>query len=222
MSKPEYNQGLTTSSSMQEKIKEVTRNLLIAHGYHKTTFGVIAKALQITTTNIHYHFGNKNHLVEIVVREYVAEAKKNHSIIWLDTTTTLEQKVAQVVAYNYRLYRKYNPDDKGRHPWSLIGRLRLESDVLSEAACRSLASFTQTMQDVISQAVEYAWQQGQLKADTPRQDLVFLLTNLVDSSSVFAQDAGSFARLEQFFTAFSRVVLSVYTLEPPTRGDNGT
>ncbi|MGL9723278.1 MAG: hypothetical protein ACR5LH_06270, partial [Sodalis sp. (in: enterobacteria)] len=62
----------------------------------------------------------------------------------------------------------------------------------------------------------------QLKADTPRQDLVFLLTNLVDSSSVFAQDAGSFARLKQFFTAFSRVVLSVYTLEPPTRGDNGT
>lgn len=53
--------------------------------------------------------------------------------------------------------------------------------------------------------MEYAWQQGQLKADTPRQDLVFLLTNLVDSSSVFAQDAGSFARLEQFFTAFSRV-----------------
>ncbi|BAE73770.1 Bacterial regulatory proteins, tetR family [Sodalis glossinidius str. 'morsitans'] len=159
MPKPEYSQCLTTSSSMQEKIKDITHNLLIAHGYHKTTFGVIAKALQITTTNIHYHFGNKNHLVEIVVREYVAEAKKNHSIIWLDTTT-LEQKVAQVVAYNYRLYRKYNPDDKGRHPWSLIGRLLLESDVLSDAAYRSLASFTQTMYDVISQAVEYAWQQG--------------------------------------------------------------
>ncbi|CRL44206.1 hypothetical protein SGGMMB4_01160 [Sodalis glossinidius str. 'morsitans'] len=53
-----------------------------------------------------------------------------------------------------------------------------------------------------------------MKTDTPRQDLVFLLTNLVDSSSVFAQDAGSFAHLEQFFTTFSRVVLSVYTLEP--------
>ncbi|MGL9773137.1 MAG: hypothetical protein ACR5LG_02045 [Sodalis sp. (in: enterobacteria)] len=53
-----------------------------------------------------------------------------------------------------------------------------------------------------------------MKTDTPRQDLVFLLTNLVDSSSVFAQDAGSFARLGQFFAAFSWVVLSVYTLEP--------
>ncbi len=70
-----------------------------------------------------------------------------------------------MVAYNYLLYRKYNPDDKGSHPWSLIGRLRLESDVLFEAACRYLASFTQTMQEVISQAVEYAWQQVQLKVD---------------------------------------------------------
>lgn len=52
---------------MQKKIKDVTRNLLIAHGYHKINFGVIAKTLQITTTDIHYYFGNKIYLVEIVV-----------------------------------------------------------------------------------------------------------------------------------------------------------
>lgn len=214
MSIPGRKQSATVSCTMQDKIKELTRNLLIAHGYHKTTFGVIAKALQVTTTNIHYHFGNKNNLVEIVVSEYVAEAKKKQSTIWLDKTTTLEQKVFNVVAYNYQLYKKYNPDGEGCHPWSLIGRLRLEKDVLTEEMCRSLASFTQLMQDVIGQAVEYAWQQGQLKADTPRQDLVLLITHLVDSSSVFAQDSGSFSRLEQFFSSFCRVVLSVYTVNP--------
>lgn len=214
MSIPDRKQSATVSCTMQDKIKEITRNLLIAHGYHKTTFGVIAKALQVTTTNIHYHFGNKNNLVEIVVSEYVAEAKKNQSAIWLDKTTTLEQKVSNVVAYNYQLYKKYNPDGEGCHPWSLIGRLRLEKDVLTEEMCRSLASFTQLMQDVIGQAVEYAWQQGQLKADTPRQDLILLLTHLVDSSSVFAQDSGSFSRLEQFFNAFCRVVLSMYMVKP--------
>lgn len=77
MSIPDRKQSATVSCTMQDKIKELTRNLLIAHGYHKTTFGVIAKALQVTTTNIHYHFGNKNNLVEIVVSEYVAEAKKS-------------------------------------------------------------------------------------------------------------------------------------------------
>ncbi|WP_244267304.1 hypothetical protein [Sodalis-like endosymbiont of Proechinophthirus fluctus] len=83
-------------------------------------------------------------------------------------TITLEQKFAHVAAYNCRLYRKYNLDDKGSHPWSLVGRLRLESDVLSEATCLlpSLASFTQTVQEVTSQEVEDAWQQGKLKTDT--------------------------------------------------------
>ncbi len=201
----------TQTSPMQDSIKLITKNLLIAHGYHKTTFGVIAKSLNITTTNIHYHFGNKNHLVEVVVSEYVAEATKKHSAIWLDQTTSLQQKVADVVAYNYQLYKKYNQEGKTKHPWSLIGRLRMESDVLSDATRESLASFTRAMHETIGQAVEYAWRQGQLKPDTPREDLIFLLTNLVDSSSVFAQDAGSFTRLEQFFNAFSRVVLSVYT-----------
>lgn len=43
----------------------------------------------------------------------------------------------------------------GIHPLKFC-RLRLESNVLFEAACRSLMSFTQTVQDVISQAVDPA------------------------------------------------------------------
>lgn len=198
-------------SSMYDSIKELAKKLLIAHGYHKTTFGVIAKELGITTTNIHYHFGNKNSLVEEVVKEYVAGAIEGQKKIWLDETMSLQEKVEAEVAYNRNLFRKYNPGGRTRKPWSLIGRLRLESDVLTDEARAALAGFTVEIHAAIGSAVEHASRSGELKRDTPKEDLIFLLTHLVDSLSVFAQDAGGFERVEQFMNSFSRVVLAKYT-----------
>jgi AcrR family transcriptional regulator len=196
---------------MHDSIKDLAKKLLIAHGYHKTTFGVIAKELGITTTNIHYHFGNKNSLVEEVVKEYVAGAIAGQRKIWLDETMSLQEKVQAEVAYNRALYRKYNPGGRTRKPWSLIGRLRLEGDVLTDEARAALAGFTAEIHAAIESAVEHASRTGELKRDTPREDLILLLTHLVDSLSVFAQDAGGFERVEQFMNSFSRVVLAKYT-----------
>ncbi|XBS70757.1 TetR/AcrR family transcriptional regulator [Acerihabitans sp. KWT182] len=206
--------AVSKKTSMYDSIKEVARNRLIAYGYHGTTFGAIAESLHITTTNIHYHFGSKSKLVEEVVKDYVTNASFQHRAIWLDESTSLAEKVQNVVKYNYKLYKKFNRGKQAKNPWSLIGRMRLESDVLSDETNASLTSFTQSINEAIVQAVERAKEKGQLRADTPLADLAFLLTNLVDSSSVFAQDAGNFERLEQFFNAFSRVVLSVYAIEP--------
>jgi len=91
---------------MYDSIKDVAKRLLIAHGYHKTTFGVIAKELGITTTNIHYHFGNKNSLVEEVVKDYVAGATEGQKNIWLDETMSLQEKVQAEIAFNRNLFRK--------------------------------------------------------------------------------------------------------------------
>lgn len=197
--------------SMYDSIKELAKKLLIAHGYHKTTFGVIAKQLGITTTNIHYHFGNKNSLVEEVVKDYVDAAIHGQKSIWLDETKSLQEKVQGEIAYNRNLYRKYNPGGKTHHPWSLIGRLRLESDVLSDEARATLVRFTTEIHGAIETAVGFAIRSGELKRDTPKEDLILLLTHLADSLSVFAQDAGGFERVEQFMNAFSRVVLTKYT-----------
>ncbi len=198
-------------SPMYDSIKDLAKKLLIAHGYHKTTFGVIAKELGITTTNIHYHFGNKNSLVEEVVKEYVAGATAGQKKIWLDETLSLREKLQAEVAYNRNLFRKYNPGGKTRRPWSLIGRLRLESDVLTDEARAALAGFTTEIHAAVEVAVEHASRTGELKRDTPKEDLIFLLTHLVDSLSVFAQDAGGFERVEQFMNSFSVVVLAKYT-----------
>ncbi len=210
--------AVVKKTNMYDSIKEVAKNRLIAYGYHGTTFGAIAESLDITTTNIHYHFGSKSKLVEEVVKDYVANASTQHRAIWLDETASLAEKVQNVVKYNYKLYKKFNRGKNSKNPWSLIGRMRLESDVLSDETNAALTSFTQSITEAIVLAVQRARDKGQLKADTPLEDLAFLLINLVDSSSVFAQDAGNFERLEQFFNAFSHVVLSVYTIE--TAGKN--
>jgi TetR/AcrR family transcriptional regulator, transcriptional repressor for nem operon len=198
--------------SMYDSIKELAKKLLIAHGYHKTTFGVIAKQLDITITNIHYHFGNKERLVEEVVKDYVASAIAGQKGIWMDESLSLQEKVQAEIAYNRNLYRKYNPGGKTRKPWSLIGRLRLESDVLSDDARGALAGFKEEVHGAIESAVDYALRSGELKRDAPRDDLILLLTQLVDSLSVLAMDAGGFERVEQFLNAFSRVVLANYVL----------
>lgn len=199
---------------MYDSIKEIARTLLIAHGYHKTTFGVIAKSLGITTTNIHYHFGNKNSLVEEVVKDYVVIAIERQKEIWLDESRTLQEKVEGSITYNRSLYKKYNPTGKTHKPWSLIGRLRLESDVLTDPARAALANFTDEVHGAIAFAVNFASKRGELKRDAPKEDLIFLLTHLVDSLSVFALDAGGFERVEQFLQAFSRAVLAKYTKKP--------
>jgi TetR/AcrR family transcriptional regulator, transcriptional repressor for nem operon len=199
---------------MRQSIKQVATDLLIRHGYNGMSFRDIALLLNVTTTNIHYHFGNKQGLVDEVVRDYVAEALQRHRVIWSDAGRSLAEKLRQLVQYNWERYQQFNKGRDGGNAWSLIGRLRLENEVLSEAARASLATFTTTVHELIRQAVDEAWRTGELREDTPRQDLAFLIINIVNSSSVFTQGTGGFDRLELFFDAFSRVMLSAYSGTP--------
>ena len=119
-----------------------------------------------------------------------------------------------MVLYNWERYQQFNKGRDGGNAWSLIGRLRLDSEVLSDKARSSLASFTTTLHELIRDAVDEAWRTGELRDDAPRQDLAFLIINIVNSSSVFTQGTGGFDRLELFFEAFSRVMLSAYANTP--------
>lgn len=208
--RPDADDSGATRSSMRDSIKKVATELLIRRGYRGTSFRHIAERLDITTTNIHYHFGNKEKLVEEVVRDYVASACAKHKQIWENPDRSLPEKLREVAAFNYTRYKAYNRGRMGGRPWSLIGRLRLESDVLSAGARESLASFSENVHASIKIAVDMAYRKGELVADAPVKDIAFLLVNIVNSSSVFTQDAGNFERLELFFEAFSRVMLSAY------------
>jgi TetR/AcrR family transcriptional repressor of nem operon len=200
----------SSQSSTQDNIKKITTELLIRHGYHGTNFRAIARKLQTTTTNIHYHFGSKQGLVERVIEEYVADAILLQRRIWLDENASLRGKLRSVGQLNHQRYRKFNRGSRTNRPWSLIGRMRLEIDVLSPQAVAALASFAAELHCFITAAVGQAVARGELISATPLANVVFLLLNLVNSSSVFTQDAGGFDRIERLFETVADVIFAAY------------
>ena len=80
---------------MRDQIKKIATELLIRHGFHGTSFRNIADRLDITTTNIHYHFGNKEKLVEEVVRDYVKSTCARHEAIWTNPAQIASRKTGR-------------------------------------------------------------------------------------------------------------------------------
>lgn len=209
MAKSNTNRG--SLKNTREGIKQLTTELLIRHGYRGTNLRAVAERMHITTTNIHYHFGNKNRLVEEVVQEYVTNATMRQRTIWLNDATSLRQKLSEVRAFNLQRFMKYNRGRKTQRPWSLIGRLRLEIELLSPSTVESLGSFTTHLHSHITAAVKCAAEKEELRAGAPLENISYLLVSLVSGSSVFSQDAGSFERLEKLFDAVIDVIFTAYS-----------
>src|ERR1700730_4735212 len=67
---------------MRDRVKELALEFLIKHGYRGVSFGDLADALETTRANIHYHFGNKEGLVEAVLEDYVDVTSADLHAIW--------------------------------------------------------------------------------------------------------------------------------------------
>lgn len=200
----------SSRQNMRDRIVDATTDLLIRHGYRGASVSKIAKRVGSTTTNIFYHFGSKERLVEEVIADYVVKASAKQQEIWTDPNLPLRQKIDAVVAFNRERHSKFNSDGNHGNAWSLIGRMRLENDMLNENARGSLASFSRSLQEAIGIALRQAVSSGEIVEQTPIEDAVLMLTNIVNSSSVFSQDAGSFTRLEEFYAAFARFFFRSY------------
>lgn len=205
---------------MKERIKAVAIGLLIRNGYRGASVANIAKPLGITTTNIHYHFGSKQRLVEAAVKDYVAGSLAGHQRIWLDRTTTLRAKLRAVMAFNRARYENFNRGKVSGRPWSLIARLRLEGEVVGMGVRAELARFTEVLHRDVRESVQTAVDHGELRPDAPLDDIAFMIANIVNSSGVFTQDAGDFERLEQLFATIENVLVAVYAV-PPDNGGGG-
>jgi TetR/AcrR family transcriptional repressor of nem operon len=205
---------------MKERIKAVATRLLIRNGYRGASVANIARPLGITTTNIHYHFGSKQRLVEAAVKDYVAGSLAGHQRIWLDGTTTLRAKLRAVVAFNRARYDKFNRGKISGRPWSLIARLRLDGEVTGAGVRAEVSRFTGVLHRDVRQAVQTAVDRGELKPDAPLDDIAFMIANIVNSSGVFTQDAGNFDRLEQLFATIENVLVAAYAA-PARARDQG-
>jgi AcrR family transcriptional regulator len=214
---------------MRTKIKKVAARLLIKHGYRGVSFGDIAAQLGTTRANLHYHFGTKQKLVDEVVDEYVADTLGRFREIWTDRHASVLEKIQRTTEFNRRRYRRFNRGSQGSNSWSLIARLRQDSDALSASANRRLKEFGVELHAMISEAVAAAKGQGELAPDTPVDDVALQLSNIVNIAGPITQDAGGFERLERLYRAFANVVAYAYgrerdaatSIEPPRSAAGG-
>ena len=129
-----------------------------------------------------------------VVREYVAEASLRHKEIWTDAALSLSGQIQRFVAFNFERYKKFNVGRREGRPWSLIGRLRLDTESLSASSVRELASFGSDLQAYIHVAVTQARENGELTQDAPINDIGLLLANMVNSTAIMTSGRGEFHR----------------------------
>jgi AcrR family transcriptional regulator len=195
---------------MRAEIKLLAEDLLIRNGYRGTSFGLIAKKLKMTRANIHYHFGNKRMLVEEVLEDYVAATSERLREIWTPSDVALTVKIAQMTEYSRGRYSKYNTPGKNGRPWSLIARMRQDSEYLSPRGRAALQRFGKELNSYIKVAIEAAKARNEFVATMPAEDVALHLVSIANSAGPITQDARSFERLEQLYRSFARIILQAF------------
>jgi TetR/AcrR family transcriptional regulator, transcriptional repressor for nem operon len=199
---------------MRDRIREIATDMLIRDGYQGFRFQDVANALNTTRTNLHYHFGNKETLCEEVIVDYVDRTYSRFESIW-HAESTLEDKILGMLEYNRERYLKYNPDGNTAHPWSLIGRMRLERELVGPKAREALLQFSARLEQLVTQGIATAVRRKELRQDAPVEDIALQLVAIANSANPITQDAGSFERLEHLYRAFARIVSHAYGLKKP-------
>lgn len=195
--------------SMRDAIKATALDLLIRHGYRGANFGDIAAALATTRANIHYHFGNKQGLVDEVLTDYVDATLVALSDIW-SRKEPFRAKVDTMIDYSRERHDRHNPAGIEGRPWSLISRLRQDSELLSAAGNETLARFSREMSGIFRDAVEKARERGEFGTGVPVEDVALHLATLADNAAPITIEAQSFERLERLYRGFADIVLAAY------------
>lgn len=198
--------------SMRNEIKAVTTELLIRNGYQGFRFKNVAENLGTTRANIHYYFGNKAKLCEEVIIDYVTETMKKWTENW-KSQKRFSEKIVGMMESNRQRYLQYNPTGKTAHPWSLIGRMRMERDVISPAAQAALTEFGVNLHKLIISGVEMAVKNKEYHKSIPKEDVVLQLVAIANSAGPITQDGGSFDRLEQLYLSFAHIIEDAYGLK---------
>ena len=194
---------------MKEKIRSAAAEMLIAHGCAGFRFQQIADALQCSRGNIHYHYRHKQTLIEEVTIDYCQRTIDRFDEIW-NADATFSEKIEQSMEFNRVRYLKRNPTGKTGHPWSLIARMRLEENLITEPARAALRDYSSSLQQCVENGVRKAVQRGELVPDTPVEIVALPFVSIANSADPITRDAGQFDRLRQMYEAFERLVTDAY------------
>lgn len=197
------------SDHMRQRIEATALDLLVCHGVRGVSFGTIAGILGTTRANIHYHYGNKDTLVDEVIENYVARTVDDMCGVWTDPARHFADKIEAIAAFNLARYEKFNSEVQGRN-WSLITRMRADADALSERSLQNVRRFTSELLEAVMVGTRQAIDAGVLHAQAPVRDIAVQFVNLVNSAGLTTLDAHRFDRLSEIYRAFIRMTLAAY------------
>ncbi|MBE7416778.1 MAG: TetR/AcrR family transcriptional regulator [Ideonella sp.] len=180
---------------MREQIKQIAEEIIVKHGYRGLNFRQIAEVLSTTRANLHYHFGSKEGLVEEVLDEYATRTMDAYRDVLTDATMSLREKSRAIIEMARARYKRYNPGADAGHPWSLMTRLRSDSDALNDAMRNRLQAVTMEFELLTRIAVKAAVQSGELRADTPQERVTILIATVLHYQGLVTRDTGKFTRL---------------------------
>lgn len=195
---------------MRERIKVVATDLLIRRGYRGTSFGVVAEALSTSRANIHYHFGNKNALIEEVIANYVNYTLVQFNAVWTSNTSSLSEKIDSTIAFNLTRYERFNSPTNNDCPWSLISRMRGDSDSLSPKSIATLRRFASELNTAVRIGVAGAVSRGELTSLTPIDDVVVQIFAIINGAGPITQNGQGFQKLDELYRAFLNTTLAAY------------
>lgn len=202
---------------MRDQIKQVAEELLVKHGYRGLSFRQISEILKTTRANLHYHFGSKEGLVEEVLDDYAAVTLERYRDILGDTTSTLREKAQAIVEMNQERYRRYNPGGDHGNPWSLMTRLRSDTDALNDRMRMRLEAVLREFEVLVRIGVRTTVQAGELIPETPQDHVALQLVTIIHYAGLVTRDSGTFSRLPELWDATLTTIERAYGNRPRKR-----
>src|SRR4051794_7727157 len=159
----------------RERILALAEDLYVLRGHDGFSFGDIAAAVGTTRANIHHHFGNKRRLMAELLDRFAADAEARIGAIWTRRGSRFRRRMQAQRADLKRFYGRFNPEPGNRNVWSPVARVRLDSPALGSLADTVLARVNRAYATCLRQGLAEAVAAGELRPETPVDDLVRVL-----------------------------------------------
>lgn len=191
------------------RLLEVSRRLFIMRGIDAVSYGDIAKEVGSTRANLHYHFGNKAELIKEVFAVTFQEVRAGLADIWLVPSLSLGARIDLLFEDAKARFEKFNQPETERTPWSLSSRARLDFSAMDAEVAEGISEMSEYFEECVAHAVQLAVGTGELRADTPVEDVVLMITPLWYFGSPITQFSG-ITRLQNHYEAAKRTLKAAY------------
>jgi len=191
------------------RLLEVARRLFITRGIDAVSYGDIAKDVGSTRANLHYHFGNKSELVKEVFAVTFQEVRVGLTDIWLIPGLSLGARIDRLFEDAKIRFEEFNQPESERTPWSLSSRARLDFSAMDAEVADGISEMSAYFEECVTHAVQLAIGTGELRADTPVEDVVLMITPLWYFGSPITQFSG-IRRLQKHYEAAKRTIKAAY------------